>query len=109
MRHTALRLGLIVGLYFVGGPKALGIDRYVSAAGGHVAPFTTWPTAATNIQTAIDASGSGDTIWVTNGTYNVGGIIIPGGSLTNRIALTKPLTVRSGNGPERTLIEGDTN
>jgi hypothetical protein len=68
-------------------------------------PYTDWSTAATNIQDAIDASTNGDTVLVTNGIYNSGGMAIPGGT-TNRIALTSTITVQSVNGPWVTIIQG---
>lgn len=81
-------------------------ERYVSPAGGHVPPFTNWANAATNIQAAIDAAAAGDVVWVTNGLYNTGGVPNATGATTNRIRVSKSITVRSVNGPEFTIIEG---
>ena len=79
--------------------------RYVSLAGAHTPPFTNWFSAATNIQAAIDAAIPGDTVLVTNGVFATGGAVQGGSS--NRVALTKPLTVRSVNGPAPTIILAD--
>jgi PKD repeat protein len=81
-------------------------NKYVSLQGGHIAPFITWATAATNIQAAVDAAGGGDTIWVSNGVYETGSRVTPGGSLSNRIAVTNNVTIRSVNGPAYTVIKG---
>ncbi len=69
------------------------------------APYTNWITAAHHIQSAIDIALDGDEILVADGIYNTGGTAIFG-TLTNRVAITKPIIVRSINGPEVTIIEG---
>jgi hypothetical protein len=56
-------------------------------------PYTTWATAATNIQDAANAAGSGDEIVVTNGTYTP-------------VTVNTPLLVQSVNGPGGTVIDG---
>jgi hypothetical protein len=78
---------------------------YVSPFGSHIYPYNTWAKAATNIQTAIDVVSTGGTVIVTNGVYNTGGVVAVG-QLTNRIAILKPIIVKSVNGPEGTLIVG---
>ncbi len=72
------------------------LTRYVALSGTHVAPFTTWTTAATNIEAAVRASAGGDTVLVTNGIYHP----------AVRIAVTVAVSVCSAHGPGATIIDG---
>jgi hypothetical protein len=70
-----------------------------------VPPYAGWSTAATNIQSAIDASTNGDFVLVTNGLYATGGKSMDN-TITNRVSINKAITVQSVNGPGVTIIQG---
>ncbi|OQX72237.1 MAG: hypothetical protein B6D61_14510, partial [Bacteroidetes bacterium 4484_249] len=62
-----------------------------------VLPYETWGTAATNIQNAVDVAAGGGTIFVTNGLY----------LLSSQIDVDKNLSIKSINGAENTIIDGN--
>ena len=109
------RYGVTATVYNDDYPAGLSRTLFVDVAPGYYyvnmmspapqAPFTSWATAATNIQDAADAAPIGATVVVTNGTYASGGRPVQGG-ITNRVAVEKTLMVRSVNGPEVTLVLG---
>lgn len=93
-------------LLLAGNHSLLAATHYVDLNSANpVSPFTSWATAATNIQDAVDAAVSGELVLVTNGIYATGGHKwVDSG--TNRVTLTNSITLQSVNGPAVTWIEG---
>jgi hypothetical protein len=78
--------------------------RYVDASSTNpVAPYTSWATAATNIQDAAQAAFNDDTVLVTNGVYQYGGTSFNG---SNRVRVVGNVLLKSVNGPAVTTIVG---
>jgi parallel beta-helix repeat protein len=101
---SKLRLWCAAGL-LVALTRASAATHYVDAASTNaVPPFTNWANATAVIQDAVDAAAPGDEIVVTNGVYQTGARAVYG--MSNRVAVTKGVTVRSVNGPEVTSILG---
>jgi hypothetical protein len=87
-------------------PQVIAGTHYVNLNSANpTPPYTNWGTASLTIQDAIDVAAGGDEIVVTNGVYATGGRAVYG-SLTNRAAVDRPVTVRSVNGPGFTVIQG---
>ncbi len=102
------RSGLVTGAALtLAALTSIAETRYVNLnSPASTAPYTNWASAARTIQDAVDASGSGDTILVTNGVYTTGGRAVFG-AMVNRVAVDKAVDVRSVNGPEVTIIKGN--
>jgi hypothetical protein len=75
---------------------AQGETNYVSLLGHHQHPFTNWYSAATNIQSAVDAATGGGTVMVTNGVF----------VLTNEVTVGTNLVICSANGAAGTFVDG---
>jgi len=67
---------------------------YVSTNGSHVAPFTNWANASTNLASVLSYTADGVTVRVTNGVY-----------YTPPLQLSDAITLRSENGPAATRVE----
>ncbi|MBU4274145.1 MAG: hypothetical protein KKA28_20140, partial [Planctomycetes bacterium] len=110
-RRVRLRLITLVVLLW-SGALVIGANTYYVATNGPGGGATTWATATNNIQDAISLCAVGDLVLVSNGVYETGGVKNwPGGlggtDLTNRVAITNAITVRSANNdPTNTIIKG---
>lgn len=103
---SASRLPLAVFSLLLLALSAPSAVRYVDVRNANpMPPYTNWFSAATTLQDAVDASSAGDEVVVSDGIYQTGGRIVFG-SLTNRVAVTKALMLRSVNGPVVTVIQG---
>src|SRR5437868_7034129 len=97
------RLIAIIGLIF---PIsfASGSTFYVDLNSAEpLPPYSSWETAATNIQDAVALATAGDLVLVTNGIYSNSDNPYPANS---RVALTNEITVESVNGAANTIIDG---
>lgn len=97
-RRIACLLAVILALLLNALP-AQAATRYVNVGNGApLSPYTNWVDAATNIQQAIDVSGDGDLVLVTNGTY-----VAPA-----QIVVTGAVVLKSVNGRNVTIVDGQT-
>ena len=98
MKSNTINLSKFVFLcFFILGSISLFADtHYVSKTGAHVSPFTSWASAATNIQAAVDAASESDTVLVNDGTYYS----------VNSIVLKGNIILKSVNGAENTIVDG---
>jgi len=71
--------------------------------------YTSWSTAATNIQDAVKAAGDGDIVLVTNGTYYSSGSVtnVTWAATNSMVVIIKGITVRSVNGFTNTIVNGN--
>lgn len=76
------------------GSPLFAATNYVASLGAHEWPYDTWETAATDIQSAVDAATDGDTVLVTDGVYAV----------TAQIEIAGGIEVRSVNGAAATTV-----
>ncbi len=104
-RVPAFLVTCVAGLFLIVAPARATIRYVGSGNSAPIAPYTSWTTAARDIQSAIDVSVNGDVVLVTNGVYQGGARVIHG-RMSNRVALTNGVTVRSVNGPGVTTIRG---
>jgi len=75
---------------------AFSAEYYVDASrADDTGSATNWATAKKTIQAAVDLTTDGDTVWVTNGTYN----------LSSEISVTNAITVQGVNGRDVTIVD----
>jgi len=84
-------------------------DNHYAAQNGQTpsTPYTTWVTAASSIQDAVDAATTNDMVWIGAGRYTM-----PTNAVdfygSNVVYINKPLTLRSSNSvPATTIIDGE--
>jgi hypothetical protein len=90
-----------MAILMVSASVVFGDTHYVSGAGSNAAPYTSWASAAHEIQSAVDEAQPGDFVLVAAGTYQTGS------RQNSRIVVNKAVEVRSVDGRGATTIVGD--
>lgn len=110
-RGTAFQSFILVALITLLATNARAFTNYVNLNNTTpISPYTSWDTAAVTIQDAVDACPDGGVVLVTNGIYQTGGRTYQTRTsqfLTNRLVVTKPISIQSINGPAFTTIAGN--
>ncbi len=68
-------------------------------------PYTSWSTASTDIQSAVNQTTNGDLVLVNPGVYQSAGYTAPDGGLSV-VVVTNAITLQSVNGTSATFING---
>lgn len=68
---TWIGAALLIAGMWVSATSAVAKTCHVSPGGESIAPYTNWNTAARSVQAALAVASSGDTVLVTNGTYDL--------------------------------------
>ena len=102
-RESFLSMCTIITLAVIGfaifANNAMAVDHYVRAdADNPVAPYSSWATATDHIDRGVDATQSGETCWVSNGTYHLN---------WGPLWANANETIKSVNGAEVTIINGN--
>jgi len=108
MQKTIMWLSLVA----LAGGNTVALDRFVAPGGSHTPPFTNWAMAATNLNAAVDAANTnntGDTVWVSNGTYVLTATVFVTNTIVRGFGANNTGVVVSGNGSLRCFYLNHTN
>ncbi len=83
--------------------------HYVSGAGGHIWPFSSWTAAATNLTAALAVARGGDTVLISNGVHTVVSEIVVSNAVTIRGMAGAGATVFDGGYATRCFVLSDSN
>ncbi|HBA85199.1 MAG TPA: hypothetical protein DCZ95_14010 [Verrucomicrobia bacterium] len=89
-------IGFVLSVNFFTSTVGVAHTLYVSLSGSDEPPYSDWDSAATSIQSAIDAAMEGDEIQVADGLY----------ALSSPIILHKSVWLRSANGADECILDG---
>ena len=104
---TARLLALAAFAVFCACDAYAGIVYVSDTSGNDANDGSSWALAKQTIQGGVDATVAGDTVLVTNGTYNTGSRVSPNQILCkSRVVICNAITVKSVNGPSNTMIVG---
>ncbi len=104
-RQVIITVTTTLLLLLSGGASLLADTHYVSIGNKRPKlPYTSWSSAATNIQQAVDAATAGDEVVVGDGVYATGWRQLYSDLV--RVLVDKAITIRSANGPQVTVIDG---